>query len=69
MPYVTVTYGMPQTRTKLKLTKCTAHVTLKDIQVIKYLLQYINYGGYQILVQEVFEGDFSCDSICKKLKF
>ena len=34
---------MLQTRTKLKLTKCTAHVTLKDIQVIKYLLQYINY--------------------------
>ena len=28
-----------------------------------------NYGGYQILVQKVFEGDLSCDGICKKLKF
>ena len=27
------------------------------------------YGGYHILVQKVFEGDLSCDSICMKLKF
>ena len=27
------------------------------------------YGGYQILVQKVFEKDLSCDGICKKLKF
>ena len=30
---------------------------------------YRKYGGYQILVQKVFEGDLSCDGICMKLKF
>ena len=27
------------------------------------------YGGFKILVQKVFEGDLSCDGICKKSKF
>ena len=32
------------------------------------VLHNIN-GGYQILVQKVFEGDLSCDGRCMKLKF
>ena len=31
--------------------------------------QYPNYGGYEILVQKVFERDLSRDGKCKKLKF
>ena len=29
----------------------------------------IVYGGSQILVQKVFEGDLSCDGICMQPKF
>ena len=38
-------------------------------KIFKIIIVNIRYGGYHILVQKVFEGDLSCDCICKKLKF
>ena len=34
-----------------------------------WYLSKLLYGGYQILVQKVFERDLSRDGKCKKLKF
>ena len=38
-------------------------------KIFKIIIVNIRYGGYHILVHKVFEGDLSCDCICKKLKF
>ena len=37
--------------------------------ILEAKLEYGGGGGYQILVQNIFERDLSRDGKCKKLKF
>ena len=71
-------------RTKRAKTRASKSQNGKDVTVLRspdydqrliivdfelHKNELIDYGGFQILVQKVFERDLSCDDICKKLKF